>query len=385
MKNKTLSLIAAILILGMLTSCNNSHQEETSADLSNENNIEVTNSRPMEVGSLSNYAPTIFIDTTIIYQYFTGNTTFSVGKYDIQSKEEINIGTRDKFSLSYGIPVLVDKIAYLPITLESGEHNLLRIDIENNNIENIYTDYNSEPLDSISTTNDEIYMLSCDLTKNGVYTSYIRKYNNATQVMDMCILKESINRSNGEIIKSFACNDGKIYVFIEKNDNSNNETYIEVYDSEKYSYLNTLYFDDEIISWIRNNNIAQLYSLGNYIYIRDFSDYGYIGKINGNSIELVLRLPQLRIAYNNKNTKDECYIFFVRESNEFYILDVKNESLFKAGMQLSKNESIRNAISDGSNLCVSILDESIMDSYVTKETYICSYKYLLGISVAYNP
>lgn len=331
------------------------------------------------IQELNDYTPIALTDSHIAY-YFVGNSTMVTGIYDIDMKHKNDAGDIDNFYISYGIPALTNNIVYLPITLSNGEHNLLSMDLENNTVENISTAYNSEPLTSISTMSDKIYTLNWNFDGDGIYSSYIEMYNDITKEMDICILKESINKNNGEIIKSFACNDGKIYAIIEKKDGNSKNVYVNVYDGEKYSLLNTLSFNDEFESLIVPNDIAQFYSFGDYVYIRNFSDYGIIGKVNTNGIEPILILPQLRIAHNSKNTKDEYYVFFIRESNEYYILDIEDESLFVGNLQLQDNESFRNAISDGNNLCVSILDDSIVDLFVTKHTQIYSYEDLLKLS-----
>lgn len=339
-----------------------------------------TDTEVIKLGSLENYTPIAFDDKTITYNYLSNDDTFTIGNYYIDLEKEKNIASKDDFYITYGIPAQIQNKVYLPITLDNNEHNLIRIDLTNNKVETIFTDYNSEPLDSISTMSDSIYMLSGDIDKNGIYSSYIRRYNDITQQMEICVLEKSINKDNGKIIKSFACNNGKIYAVIEDKNSTSKDIYINVYDGEEFTFLNKIYFDEGIKSSVLSNDIVQFYSYGEYFYIRDFSDTGIVGKLKDNCITTILTLPQLRIAYNNKNTNDEYFVFFIRESNELYILDTMNDDILKSNLQLAENESIRNAISDGSNLCVSILDDSNTDSYVTKETHIYSYEQLLELS-----
>ena len=46
--------------------------------------------------------------------------------------------------------------------------------------------------------------------------------------------------------------------------------------------------------------LYKFYCFDNYVYIRNFSDYGAIGKIESNQVKTLLDLPNLRIAYNGK-------------------------------------------------------------------------------------
>ena len=59
------------------------------------------------------------------------------------------------------------------------------------------------------------------------------------------------------------------------------------------------------------------------------------------------------------------------------MINVENEKLLKGTMQIQDNESIRNAISNGSDVCISILGESTADTFTTAETLIYSYNQLL--------
>lgn len=180
--------------------------------------------------------------------------------------------------------------------------------------------------------------------------------------MDICIQK---NSDDGERIEAFACNSGNLYLIVSKY----NDVSIEVYD-EYGNLVKTLHFDDELIDKILSNGIVQFYCFGDYIYLRNYSDYGAIGKIEGSQVKSLFLSNQLRIAYNNKNSNDPYYAFFMRGSNEVYILDTQNDVLNKTVLELSEDESIRNAISDGNKIAVSVLDESNDINFDTKETLI---------------
>ena len=110
-----------------------------------------------------------------------------------------------------------------------------------------------------------------------------------------------------------------------------------------------------------------------YIYIRNFSDYGAIGKIESNQVKTFLDLPNLRIAYNGKNTQDNYYGFFLRSGKDFYLLDVYTDTLYQTNLELSQDESIRNAISDGNDICISIMDERDTETFTTKNTIMVDF------------
>ena len=152
-----------------------------------------------------------------------------------------------------------------------------------------------------------------------------------------------------------------------------NDTYIEIYDDKNYDLIGKLYFDSELKNFVSNNGIVQFYCFDNYVYIRNFSDYGAIGKIESNQVKTLLDLPNLRIAYNGKNTQDNYYGFFLRSGKDFYLLDVYTDTLYQTNLELSQDESIRNAISDGNDICISIMNERDTETFTTKNTIIVDF------------
>ena len=138
-----------------------------------------------------------------------------------------------------------------------------------------------------------------------------------------------------------------------------NDTYIEIYDDKNYDLIGKLYFDSELKNFVSNNGIVQFYCFDNYVYIRNFSDHGAIGKIESNQVKTLLDLPNLRIAYNGKNTQDNYYGFF--------------KTLYQTNLELSQDESIRNAISDGNDICISIMNERDTETFTTKNTIMVDF------------
>lgn len=198
-----------------------------------------------------------------------------IGYYDIASKKQSDVICENGFYISSGLPAVIDNSVILPITLNTNEHKLMMINTDSNTSEMIFNEFNSYPIDSVATMNTSIYMLSSK-KDNSTATSYIRKYNENTNEMDICIEKEFTDNT-GEQIKAFACNNEKIYVMVNQIE-TENDIYIEIYDDKNYDLIGKLYFDSELKKFVSNNGIVQFYCFDNYVYIRNFSDYGAIGK-----------------------------------------------------------------------------------------------------------
>ena len=327
-------------------------------------------SQENEIGDIDNHTPIALLDDVIVYNYIDESGALVIGNYDFSSKKYSDTVSVEEFYISSGKPAVIDDSIILPVTLNTNEHKLLRVNADFNTFEIIFTEFNSYPMDAVSIMGTDIYMLST--TKDDVATSsYIRKYNENTGEMDICIEKQSTDIA-GEQITAFACGNENIYV-LANNMEAKNDTYIEIYDGKTYDLLVELYFESELRDFVSNNGIVEIYCFDSYIYIRNFSDYAVVGKIENNQIKTVLELPNLRMAYNGKNTQDDYYGFFVRGGREFYLLDVYADVIYETSLELSQDESIRNAISDGKNICISILDEKDTEFFTTKKTIIMDF------------
>lgn len=323
-----------------------------------------------EIGDINNYTPIALLNDAVVYNYIDGGGALVIGRYDFSSKKQSDTVRVEEFYISSGKPAVIDDSIILPVTLGTNEHKLLMVNADSDTSEMIFSEFNSYPMDAVSIMSTDIYMLST--MKDDVATlSYIRKYNENIGNMDICIEKQFTDIA-GEQIMAFACNNENIYV-LANNMETKNDTYIEIYDGKTYNLLSKVYFESEVRDFVSNNGIAEFYCFDSYIYIRNFSDYGVIGKIENNQIKPVLELPNLRMAYNGKNTQDDWYGFFVRGGREFYLLDVYADVLYETSIELSQDESIRNAISDGKNICISILDERDTESFTTKKTIIMDF------------
>ena len=64
---------------------------------------------------------------------------------------------------------------------------------------------------------------------------------------------------------------------------------------------------------------------------------------------------------------------FLRSGKDFYLLDVYTDTLYQTNLELSQDESIRNAISDGNDICISIMDERDTETFTTKNTIMVDF------------
>lgn len=323
-----------------------------------------------ELENINDYTPIALLEDSIVYDYIKDDGALVIGCYDIASKRQSDIMCEDEFYISSGLPGIIGNSVILPITLNTNEHELLMIDADSDTSEVLVNEFNPYPIDAVSIINTDIYMLS-SMGDDSTVTTCIRKYNENTDNMDICIRK-GLTDNTGEQIVAFDCNNEKIYVTV-KQIETGDDTHIEIYDDQNYDLLGKLYFDRELYDLVSANDIVQFYCFGDYVYIRNYSDYGAIGKIENGQVKTILSLPDLRIAYNGGNTQDNYYGFFVRSDRDFYLLDVYADTLYQTNLGLSQDESVRNAISNGNDICISVLDERATEAFITKDTIIVGF------------
>lgn len=316
----------------------------------------------VNIGDLNDYTPIAIIDNKLVYSYIQEDDSLAIGYYDIETNTEADLVNIENFYISSGIPTVIEESVYFPVTLKTNEHRILKIDLNDNSVEVLISEYNSNLYDSISSMNKKIYILSSNMEDNNSQINFIKSYDTITEEIKVLIQKES---NQGKYINLFSCNNENLY-FMYSNDKN---VVIDAYNSNGKK-VKTLHFDDEIREKILTDSIAQFYYFNDFIYLRTYSDYGIIGKVENDFVKKLMILPKLRIAYNCSNINGLYYVFFIRESNELFILNLQSGKFNIKNLALSSNESIRNIVSDGSNLCISVLDENINEYYKTKKNLI---------------
>ncbi|MBO4809317.1 MAG: hypothetical protein J5537_09770 [Lachnospiraceae bacterium] len=319
------------------------------------------------IGNLNDYTPLAVVNDNIVYNYFGEDGTFVIGCYDTASRTEKDCYFEDNFYISSGVSVETDNLVYLPITLTNGEHNLLEIDVKNQCVTSVLKEHNSYPIDTVAAMDGDVYMLSTNIFGNDIEESVIKKYsgenNNAVQ-----IIKKDYNHGIGERIIAFSCYENKIYILVEYINENDVCCRIEKYDNQKR--IETINLEKTLERDICNNGIVQFYCIGDYVYFRDYTDEGYIGKNTGAKIENYFNTTGLRIVNGSGRGMPEYQLFYVRRTADLYALNLKDGRLTLKTLPLSKNESIRGAVANNDIICISLLDESDEETFTTRDTLV---------------
>lgn len=138
-------------------------------------NMENTNTptNSLTLGNLNDYTPIALVDNEIIYNYIQDNVLV-LGSFDIDAKTETDMISVSNFYMSSGITAVVGETVYLPVTLNTNEHQVLKMDLSTNSTEVLFTENNPYPSDFISTTDEKLYMFSTISNADSTQTYLIR-------------------------------------------------------------------------------------------------------------------------------------------------------------------------------------------------------------------
>jgi len=104
-----------------------------------------------EIGDINNYTPIALLEDAIVYNYINDDDALVIGYYDIASKKQSDVICENGFYISSGLPAVIDNSVILPVTLNTNEHKLMKINADSNTSEMIFNEFNSYPIDSVAT------------------------------------------------------------------------------------------------------------------------------------------------------------------------------------------------------------------------------------------
>lgn len=119
---------------------------------------------------------------------------------------------------------------------------------------------------------------------------------------------------------------------------------IDVYD-ESYNVTKRLNISETFGDIQTDQRITKFYVVREYIFIRT-TGQGILGKIEDSSIISVLDKPGLDMAFNTTNIFEGNCIFYVMRTNDFYMLNIKNDNLEKLEWIYDDTRVIQQILSD---------------------------------------
>lgn len=287
---------------------------------------------------------------------------YFIYRYNFETNERVDIGTIQNFTMTYGRPVVCDNFMYLFVAAYENnviENNLYCINLKTNEMEKLFTNNDSTPLTPISATSKTMYFLSTntDVEKN-LINSHISKLDMKTKQPLSVITKQVDSSSNGEIFVNFAACNNELYVLTIVSEKNEIKYVVDVYD-ESYNIKKRLNLSETFGDIQTDQRVTKFYVVGEYIFIRT-TGQGILGKIEDSKIVSVLDNPGLDMAFNTTNIFETNCIFYVMRTNDFYMLNIQNNTLEKLEWIYDDTRVIQQILSDNESYTIHsyISDES---------------------------
>lgn len=310
---------------------------------------------------LKEYALIALHQDKIVYDYFGDNHELIIGYYEEETDSLKDVAKVANFYMSKGVVTIIKDDIYYPMTLYTGEHKIIKVNIVEDTKNILYTEEDAYGLDVLSTMNDELYQLSGNRLEDGSVIRRIGKYNFVTGEMEILIQKDS---KGEESIEGFCCNKGNVYAVVK----ANSDIFVEIYD-EKGTLQERVELCEKIKTGLEYG-VVHFYVFGEYAYIRNYADEGMIAKFKDGKLEVIYSQNNLRFADDSRSDAITNPIFFLREGKTILVLNEEKGSIEEIKLDLLEGESIRSMITDGKRVCISVLDETNSKAFQKKDIRI---------------
>jgi hypothetical protein len=245
------------------------------------------------------------------------------------------LGQIDNFVLGVKANATVNNVLYFYTTVSiagtDGEfgNNLYGIDLENNQLSLYHTDNEVNPAAMVYPYMGNLLALKSrtydSASKAGIYETYLENYDINTGSTEK-VIEQTMDYTNltGSMILACFVNGSKIYTlnddFAENGDIS---PHIMVY-GENFQLEQTIYIDDDTADYIRSSRPNEIAVFGDYVYMRNYSGYAVVGKIEENVLVPILQTVDLELALNRQDDRAQnIQMFYIRWTNTYYILDAE--------------------------------------------------------------
>ena|GEM_PF-1305892 len=141
----------------------------------------------------------------------------------------------------------------------------------------------------------------------------------------------------------------------------NAETFLKVFD-RSIDELMSIRIEDDIHDYVLTSFIADMQLYGEYIYIYNASNYGFLGRIVNGKLHEVYRGRNFELSQSHSGDSP---LFYTRRTNTVFTIDNENNSLNEYKMQLGEDYSIMTILStDKTALIICYADDKADFAYL---------------------
>ncbi|RCX13213.1 hypothetical protein DFR58_11831 [Anaerobacterium chartisolvens] len=299
-------------------------------------------------------------DNIIFFSYET-NTIRNYYKYNILNDSLADLGKLDAELSNYNSTVIGDNLFFSIVKSIEGQalSKLYRVGLKKNTLKEIRSDKLYQAFVYAEAMSDSIYFLKGDV-KGDIGITYIEEFDTLDNTFKR-LAEQQYRRSSesGNGIRHISCYGGKIYAVVSEH-NGGTRNY-KICEYGKDGKINKAVDINSVKDIIGQEQIDDFRIMGNYFFIKNFSNRAAICEINGDKVNRIIDSEyKLDIATDSTNKDQDYYLFYQRESNNKPILlDVKNNSIIYLDLGLDNTyNKLRFILSDDKyNILVSYMSK----------------------------
>lgn len=315
-----LVLVLHLVIMSSFSGCYSDQLNRTTdADISDNLQLETAEQIDFDFDALLSFIA--MTDGNIIYQNVDTNGVYYMLTTAEGTQEEL--GCTENFLLSMKQAVLDSPYLYFFVSVlnekQDGPENILvRINIDDQKTEMFHHKDDSIPGISTYMFNGQILTLK-NVVKENLIKTYIESFdlNSSSWEKHMeCSFDEESGQ--GEAVFGICSNQSNLFVlhdFCHSSDKR--ETYLEVL-NKQYQIEKSIKIDTQMHDYVLTSFISDMQAFGNYIYIYNASNYGYLAKIENDELKEVYKGRNFEIATNVVSSPP---LLYTRRTNTLYSID----------------------------------------------------------------
>ncbi len=282
-------------------------------------------------------------DGNVFYSsYEEQDTILAFYRYHIDENITYKIGEIENPYIDSGDFVAVDDCIFFYCNViisdlsNSGakvENALYQMDITENTLQKIASDFVDQTLVYISAADDNIISFKGKLngSESITYLDIVDVSKKENVNFDTIIFKVyDREQKSGEIIYNFSVYDAIIYVMVGTRNSTNDTLWtIEEYDCNG-NYIDSVDLNNEITDLINGERISKFEIFKEYGFIRTFSGSGILFHLSSDKISPILSSEtDLDIAIPSNNAVNKYVVIYSRDTGDIWRLDIEDSSLYK--------------------------------------------------------
>lgn len=307
----------SIIILFLICGCQQDKDNNGAGKVSDINVEEIN----LDLDQILSYET--FSDDYVIYMTDTGEL---MKVYSNSDKREYVANIPD-FYLSmkhkvFDYPYVYFFAAKLDETTGDITNVLFRLNIESSQLDRFENNDGSKPGIPTYLFNNKILTLKNIIT-DGITRTFIEaidvEKNEWKKIMECSLDNETYK---GDAVFAVCANEKNVYALYDKRNSKNEiDTYLKIF-NDRFEENSSIKIDSDIHDYVMTSFIADIQAFGDYIYIINASNYGFLGKIENGKLIEIFRGRNFTMALNQSN---DMPIFYTRRSNTIYTLNSKGE------------------------------------------------------------